>query len=52
MKFEDLRYFVRVERLTFETTFDYAGLKKCQLFIKLNGKPNKNYKIRVVKKVN
>lgn len=44
------KYVVKVEGLQYETDFNYEGLKLCQLFIKDNGKPNKMYKIRVVRK--
>lgn len=38
-------YEVKVEGKVFQSSFDYEGLRACQLFIKENGKPNKRYKI-------
>lgn len=43
-------YKVKVENKIFTAEFNYTGLRACQLFIKENGKPNKLYNIKVVKK--
>lgn len=50
MKFEDYEYVVKVEGKEFRTECNYGGLKDCQLFIQNNGKANKKYNIKMVKK--
>ena len=42
-------YKVKCEGKEITTEFCYGGLKEAQKFIQDNGKPNKQYKIRVVK---
>lgn len=39
-------YEVKVEGKVFQSSFNFEGLKECQLFIKNNGKPNKRYVIK------
>lgn len=48
-KIEQLKYMVDVEGKQYTSDFTYGGLRDCQWFIHENGKPNKQYNIKVVR---
>lgn len=43
-------YQVKCEGRTFTTDWNYGGFKECQKFIQDYGKPEKQYKIRTIRK--
>lgn len=46
---DQLKYMVDVEGKQYTSDFTYGGLRDCQWFIHENGKPNKEYNIKVVR---
>lgn len=47
---KNYQYQVKCEGKTFTAQWGYAGYEECLDFIEKNGNPNKNYKIRTIKK--
>lgn len=50
MDFTKYEYVVKVEGREFRAECSYGGLRECQYITTIFGKPDKEYKIRMVKK--
>ena len=50
MDFTKYEYIVKVEGREFRAECSYGGLRECQYITTIFGKPDKEYKIRMVKK--